>query len=316
MSGGLRLALTAAVVLVIFGWLGWRLVDGNYLEPKKALEQRIVLLTGQVEQFDKGVEDHARVLEALRRLAERTLGGDPETVDHRLRSRLNRIGEEIGLEELSVGTGRVRALQSPARSQFLRGQKALRDEVDVVEVEGWISGEGTFEQALRLAHRIDAEPWLKRVGQFRIQPRRKEDRFAITLRFVTLFLPNQAPPPDVPPAETADSAGFDRYAALLRRNPFRMPSPAPAPPTPPEAVQNPAPWTLWVLTGVASGPGGPEVWLLNPGSGESRRLAVGESLHEVMLVAAAGEAAEFRLHEERFTVAVGQSLGASYTPRQ
>ena len=94
------------------------------------------------------------------------------------------------------------------------------------------------------------------------------------------------------------------------------PPPAPAPPAAPAAVQNPAPWAQWVLTGVASGPGGPEVWLLNPGSGESRRLAVGESLHEVMLVAAAGEAAEFRLHEERFTVAVGQSLGASYPPGQ
>ncbi|MFB3138803.1 MAG: hypothetical protein ACE10B_06255, partial [Phycisphaerales bacterium] len=64
----------------------------------------------------------------------------------------------------------------------------------------------------------------------------------------------------------------------------------------------------WMLTGVASGPDGLEVWLLNPQTGESRRLAVGETLRELVLVGAVGETAEFRRDQQRFTVSVGQRL--------
>lgn len=58
------------------------------------------------------------------------------------------------------------------------------------------------------------------------------------------------------------------------------------------------------------GPDGAEVWLLNRDSGESRRLAVGETLQELVLVAATGEVAEFRLNDEHFTVSVGHRLVA------
>ncbi len=57
---------------------------------------------------------------------------------------------------------------------------------------------------------------------------------------------------------------------------------------------------------MAVGPGGAEVWLLKADSGESRRLGVGETFQGLVLVGAAGEVAEFRLGETRFSVTLGQ----------
>ncbi len=181
-----------------------------------------------------------------------------------------------------------------------------RDEIDFVELEGWISGEATFEAALRLLHRIDAEPWLKHVDQVRLQPKDNGDRFGVTVRLTTLFLPKQVP--SEPMLAAYDSSAFAPYLALTRSNLFRVPpqgKPS-GPPTPAAVVATAQ--DQWTLTGVASGPAGLEVWLLNPQTGESRRLAVGETLRDLVLVGAVGETAEFRRDQQRFTVSVGQRL--------
>lgn len=167
------IAMLMAAALAALGWLGWSSLDGIYLNQRAALKQRIGQLTSNIQRYEAGVEDQTRVAEALGRYADGSMGGDLETVDHQLRSRLNRIGEEIGMAGLTVGTGRARNLQSPAKSQFrLRGQRALRDETDFVEVEAWISGQAEFEQVLQLVHRVREEPWLKRIHQVRLWSRR------------------------------------------------------------------------------------------------------------------------------------------------
>jgi hypothetical protein len=284
------LALVAAMALA---WLGWAPVKATYFN---------------VGRLREAASDHAGVNDSIRDLVDRTLGGDLETVDHRLRSRLNRIGEELGLEALSVGTGRVRRHETPAKSQFKRRgqQQTLRDELDFVEVEAWISGEGSLERVLRLIHRIDAEPWPKRVHQVRVQPKLSAQRFAVQLRFVTLFLPDRDPIQPPLPGEPGD---FSRYAAMAGRNPFIVPPPAPSPaPAPAAAVGPGAGLGQWVLTGVAANRGSVEAWLLNPDSHASRRLVVGESIQEATLLAANGNVAEFQLGDERFRIAVGSRL--------
>jgi len=216
--------ILALVAVMALAWLGWAPVKAKYFNERDELRERIVSLTTDVGRLREAASDHAGVNESIRDSVDRTLGGDLETVDHRLRSRLNRIGEDLGLEALSVGTGRVRRLETPAKSQFKRRgqQQTLRDELDFVEVEAWISGEGSLERVLRLIHRIDAEPWLKRVHQVRVQPKLSAQRFAVQLRFVTLFLPDRAPIQPLPPGEPGD---FSRYAAMAGRNPFIVPPP-------------------------------------------------------------------------------------------
>jgi hypothetical protein len=278
--------ILALVAVMVLAWLGWAPVKATYFNERDELRERIVSLTADVGRLREAASDHVDVIGRIRGLVDRTLGGDLETVDHRLRSRLNRIGEDLGLEALSVGTGRVRRLETPARSQFKRrGQQALRDELDFVEVEAWISGEGSLERVLRLIHRIDAEPWPKRVHQVRVQPKLSAQRFAVQLRFVTLFLPDRDPIQPPPPGEPGD---FSRYAAMAGRNPFIVPPPAAAPAV---AVGPGAGLAQWVLTGVAANRGSVEAWLLNPGSG-----------------AANGNVAEFQLGDQRYRIAVGSRL--------
>ena len=295
------------VVLAGLGWLGWRPVRSMYLGPRVEVEQRRAKLIADVNRYRSGVDDGLRLRTELQAYADRTLGGDLEAVDHELRTRLNRIGEEVGLKKLSVGTGRVRSMETPARNvAALRANKELRDELDFVEVEASVSGVGSLEAAMRLVHRIEAEGWIKRIVQVRLQPRDNGERFVVTIRLVTLYLPGRAP---AGPVETvADLGGFERYQPLVRRNPFRLAAKpvaaAPQPVAPKPAGQH----RKWVLTGVVSGPDGVEVWLLHADSGQSRRLSIGQSIQGVRLVAAAGDTADFEFGEDRFTVPVGRPL--------
>ncbi len=319
--------LVGVALLAVFGWLGLRSFGSLYLEKRRTLKAQVERLDSDLRRFRAAADDHPRVIQAIGGYANRTLGGDRETVDHRLRSRLNRIGEEIGLSAVTVGTGRVKSLQTPARSEFRhRARRALGEEIDAVEVEGWISGQGAFEQALRLIYMIREEPWLKRVTHVRLQPTGGGKRFAVTLRLTTLFLPDREP--QTPPKATGDPAanegtvgvvdvggvggvgGFETYRPLVVRDPFRLPSAAPKPEQKPAqpAPARPPSYSRWVLTGVALGPGGAEVWLLKADSGESRRLGVGETFQGLVLVGASGEVAEFRLGETRFSVSIGQRL--------
>ncbi len=299
MSNTFRI-IALVVILAALAWLGWTPVRSIYLEPRDQFEQRRVKLIAEADRYRAGNDDHLRVRTALQTYVDRTLGGDLETVDHELRTRLNRLGEEVGLGKVSVGTGRVRQMESPARNlKSLRRHRELREELDFVEVEASISGEGPLETVMRLVHRIEAEPWMKRVVQVRLQPRDNGDRFVVTIRLVTLYLPGLTP---ARPLETvADPGGFERYQLLAHRNPFQLAA-KPAPTSPMPAEQQ------WVLTGVVSGPDGVEVWLLHAESGLSQRLTVGQSIEGVRLVSAAGDTAEFKFGEDRFTVPVGRPL--------
>lgn len=309
MSTPLRIVLLAAAA-VAAGWLAWRPIRSWYLEPRAEKIASIASLQKEIKTARGAIAERPRIAEAIGLLAARTLGGDLETVDHRLRSHLSRVGEEIGLKELSVGTGRARALESPAASEFRN--KELRQEIDGIEVEAWISGRGTLEQALRTVHRLESEPWLKRLGQVRLQADDNGASFQVAVRLATLFLPGRTP--QEAGEWTYDPASFATHQPILARDPFtlRPKAAAPAPPAPPRAAGPPAfPYGDWMVTGVALLPGGPEVWLRQARSGETRRLAVGESIGELVLVTAGGDEAEFTRGEARFRAVVGQSLGAA-----
>ena len=218
----------------------------------------------------------------------------------------------------AVGTatsGKYR--ESPAKSVFsgIGPQRTLRDEPDFVELEGWITASGSFEQVLRLIDGIEQESWIKRIDQLKIDPADNGSLFDVTVRLTTLFVPGREP--NEAGAVAATPSDFGRYAALLAANPFRLPPRAPPPPPPPD----PQPMTdrpptvvafgynQWVLTGTAFGPQGSEAWILNAQTRESRRLGAGEGIHDLILVSTNADTAEFRVGQEHFTIRVGQNLG-------
>ena len=296
------------VLLGVVSFGLYRIAQETYFNKKSELVRNIATRESLIAAARAENRKRSKLDNELQGIINRTLGADLETVDHQLRTRLNRIGEEIGISKLTVGTGQARKLESPAHNEFSRRwQPKLRNEIDFVELEGWISGEATFESALRLVHRIDAEPWLKHLDQVRLQPKDNGERFAVAVRLTTLFLPNKVPGEAVLAAY--DASTFDPYLALAQGNLFRVPTePPPTPAAQQATAVAVAPQDQWMLTGVASGPGGLEVWLLNPQTGESQRLAVGETLRDLVLVGAVGETAEFRRDQQRFTVRVGQRL--------
>lgn len=319
--GGLRAVVLVAylVVLVSTFWLSrlggaGRLVGGDDAAAEREAQHRSVL--GEVRTLR---ERKPAVQGELQSLVDRTLGGSLEVVDGALRARLNRLGESEGLKGLVVGTGASSARESPARSSYGRTPelRKLRDEVDFVTLEGWINGEGSVDQVFRLLQRIEAEPWLKRVGTVRLDAVRGDrksggPRLKLSLVLTTIFVPGREPKAQV--ASTWTPKDFATLAPLTKTSLFAMPAPPAPPPTeltaaPPPPPAPPAfPYGDWTLSGVASGPSGPEVWLLNRASNERRVLLPGQALHELVLAEAGGERATFTIAGRSVVVGVGEPM--------
>ncbi len=312
----------AAAIAATMG-IGYLIGAGSLSAERAALEadreKATAALVGMIEESAKRPLQERQI----QGFVDRTLGSDLDSTDSALRSRLNRIGEELRLVDLSVKTDRATVRASPAKSEFqARGsQKAMRDEPDFVELPATMSGEGTIDQVLRLVHRIHAEPWIKRLDGVRLEQAKAGERVRMTLRLTTLFLPGKRSKSDPRPSDAdrvAIEQNFERFRSLVAANPFRVPVPEkPAAPTataqaPPPAVpvQLGFPYDQWLLTGLVDGPTGVEAWVRNPATGERRELQVGQVIGEIAFAGAIGDVAEFTLGQERFGVQVGAALNA------
>ena len=304
-----RLGIPVLVVAVAAGgWIAWRVADQKYFSPAAEMHLTIESLESILATTREGIRRQDSIDRSIDEFVQRTLGRDLESVDHRLRSHLNSVGAETGLVGFSVGTGRSRRLETPARRKFTG---KMRDELDAVELEGWITGQGTLEQVLRLVHRLDTEPWLKRIDQVRLQPKDNGDRFAVTVRLVTLFLPDRAPDDDR--AWAYDPSAFAQYASLIERSPFKVPKTPPTPPPGPTVVKpRPRPpqfpYGQWMVTGVAETDRGPEVWLYNEQTKSSTTLAPGGRLDALEFVGIDGDVAVFELGGKPHRITVGETL--------
>ena len=299
--------IVGVIAAVVVGWLLWRAYDGWYRAPRAELVALRAERQADLDKRLKALDDAPRVEGEIRAWADRSLGGDLETVDHVLRSRLNRLAEIVGVEEASVGTGDASALTTPARSRVPR---SLRDRVDLVALDGWISATGTWPQVVELIDRVDAEPWTKRIEQVRLT-QRPADRFGVTLRLSTMFLPGREP--SAVPEIAYDRSRLDRLADLLAPVRFDLPAPPSDPEPEPEATAGAAepafPWHEWTLSGVAESPAGPEAWLRNTRTGKTRVLIVGDGWRKLVLREVGVDWAEFERDEARLRVPVGGDFG-------
>lgn len=307
--------IAGAVGLIIIPYLGYlvgarKLLSGEHTR----LTSSISTTQSNLRKVDGERGERDRVAERLEGFVNRSLGPDEEHVNHQLRTRLDRLGRELGLGDLRVGTGAVSSRMSPARGREQwrhKARRSYRDEVDFVEHEASISASGSLEQALRLVHRVQSSEWINRIDQVRVRPRRDGDKFEVTVRMTTLFLPGHEP------AERAlaagDPGGFEPFMAIVGADPFHLPKAKPAPPPDTAVATKPPsprrfPYQQWFLTGAVSQGQAEEIWVRNVKSGESRRLVPDTRLHEAVLLAVRGDQAEFRLGDERFIVVVGKSM--------
>lgn len=312
------LIIKGAVAAVAVGLLARTAANSLYFNERTDLLTQIQQRERVLEQFSRERRDLRAMRARLQEIADGSLGGSAEVVDAALRERLNRIVEEIGLASTSVTTGQPVTRGSPAARRM--GRNPARGTADFLEMDGTVTGDGSLEQALRLVHRIEAEPWHKRVNSVSLNPSADGSRVKVSVRLTTMFLPGRQPSPNAGSAVLAsyDAASFDRYARFAAMQPFQVPPPPvrvteapppPPPPTPPAEVKPPPfPYGKWALTAVTESSRGPEAWLLNRESGESVTLALGGKLNEAELLAVRGDQAEFRIGESRFLIAVGTTL--------
>ncbi len=292
-----------AVVAGVGVWLIWSVVDSTFLSPRAALRQDISAAKARVGTWQKAVDDHDRVRHAIESVSTMSLGGTGEEVDHRLRARLNRLCEAVGLQSVTVGTGRMVVRESPAKSKF-RGD--LADEVDLVEVEGWVSGQGTLAQVLELVDRLEVEPWICRVELLRLEAKDNGRRFMTRIDLRTIYLPDATV--EEPVFAEYDSNRRAVVVAAAASNPFSVPQTEMSQPPPAQSPNEQTPSGQWLVTGVVQGSAGTEVWLRHDRTGESVQLVVGDQLGSLMLVAADGEWAEFKENERNFFVQLGTLL--------
>ncbi|MAT81173.1 MAG: hypothetical protein CMJ29_05955 [Phycisphaerae bacterium] len=307
MSSRGRLLIGAVGVLVLL-WILWTVIQSFWLEPVGELQQKLDRLKGTVDQYQDDLDGFDEVQNAVDEYVARTLGGSLEEVDHRFRSRLNRIGESVGLQDLSVGTGRSVALLSPGRNDFKgRTRRALREEVDFVELEGSMSGFTNWKGVLELLDRLKSAAWIKKIDNVRLRASGDGSRLQIAVQLRTIFIPGRSP--EVLP--DADWSG-DRLASLsdlVARSPFMIPVPPPVAkpaPRPAPPVKKPAPG--WRLTGVAGIDGEAEVWISNIQTGRSKRLRVGQRHAGLVLEGIQGDFAAFRAGDSLVSIQVGQML--------
>ncbi|UCD76488.1 MAG: hypothetical protein JSV91_06100 [Phycisphaerales bacterium] len=305
----------ALVALLIACLLLWSGAEAVFFGPRRDLVGQIADAQAAVDKSRNRLDDMPALERQLTSYADRTLGSDKEEVDAHLRQRLNRIAETVKVAGATVGTGSRSSRQSPARRAFPRSASwdALRDEIDLVELDGWISGEGSFAQVMQLVDRIEAEPWLKRIDYLKLDPKDNGERFGFTVRLTTLYLPGRSPAEAAPAAY--DRSRFQRLASLVESNPFRLRPPRPAPPpAAPEAAPSPPPsppefpYEQWVVTGVAQSQAGEEVWLRNSSTGETRILRVGQSIGKAVFASLRGDSAVFRIDDRHFLVQAGRNL--------
>jgi hypothetical protein len=293
-----------ALACLVAVWLTYRTADHMYFTPRRDLLNTVGQVQSRLDRYAQARNDRKRLNSDLQNIVEHTLGGDVETVDHRLRTRLNRLAEHVGLANYSVGTAAPARKQSPVRSEFAR---PLRDEPDFMELPGWIGGQCSFEQALQLIGCLQAEAWIKRIDSLKLDPKDNGNKFDVNVRLTTLFVPGKFPAAELP--QTFALPQLAAYSGFASTNPFRLP-PAPAVAAKASPVSTPQgfAWDQWGLTGVAESAAGPEIWLLNHQTHESRRLLIGEKIDDAVFVAARGDAAEFTIGNDRFAVLVGRSL--------
>jgi hypothetical protein len=331
---GAALALGAALAVAALGVGGYVSGSGRFSADRaKAIKDESTYRAALVEIRDERAR-RGKLDAQLQSFVDRTLGGTAETCDAQLRSRLNRLGEEVGLRDLRVTTGSAASRTSPAKAEFGRSgrDRALRDEVDFIELDASIGGEGSLEQVLRLVHRIEVEPWIKRIDGVKLDAVGEGERVKLSLRLTTLFLPGLDRKLELKVADS-ELAGFARVASLVDANPFRVPKPPAvtavaavdppsnpptvAPVTDPAATEAPPtgfPYDQWLLTGLVSGPTGQEAWLRNSSDNRSAILQPGQSMGGITFLGFTADIADFVAGESKFRVQVGTSLGSRLPP--
>ncbi len=265
----MRLRLAVLGFLILTG-----LLYGAYRSwwsvPVAQARADLAAYRSQLREAGKEITRGRQATKDLEELRARSLGGDEETVDHRVRTQLNRLLESLGVAEATVTTSEPRTVETPARSVMGKAQPSLRerrDEPDFATLEFKIGGEAPVGSVLALLTELRAQTWPCRIEDVRLDPVAGGARLRFSVRCTTMFF--LGPDFGAPEPASASSEALAQFADFAASNPFALP------PRPAEVVQQatakpsrPAspvfPYDRWRLTGIAELAGTMESWWVRP----------------------------------------------------
>jgi len=267
----LIVAATSLVIILVIAWAVSSWITG----PRSRMASKIESMRASVERRRADLDRDVELQRQLQAHIAHTLGGSREEVDSALRSSLFGMLEAGGLSEVWVDLGDGRRIEAPGKRDF-RGaaSKALRDEADFVEIPASVRARGTWSDVVSVLRTLAQQTWAKQVDVIRLAGRGDEDQVDLTVRLRTLFVPDSAPqaPPQPRPVVWP--------VALTAPSPFLLPTidvvtesaggESPSAPSPPG-------WERWLVT-FAGRIGGVDEVHVRDGSGEKRRLLVGQEL--------------------------------------
>ena len=264
----------------------------------------------RLQKADAEVRRGAQAGKALDELRSRSLGGDEETVDHRVRTQLNRLLESLEVSEATVTTSEPRTVETPARSVMGRAQASLRkrrDEPDFATLEFKIGGVAPVGRVLGLLTELRAQTWPCRVEDVRLGPVANGAQLRFAVRCTTMFL--LGPDAGEPAPSNASAEELAQFADFARSNPFALPpspvvavqpsSSKPSRPTPPSF-----PYDKWRLTGIAELAGTMESWWVRP-NGKTVVLREGAGIGKALIAGIDPEAVVLQRADQQLRVEIG-----------
>lgn len=294
--------------LTLVGWRAWWV-------PRTELQERITYLRGGISGLRDGLADEFEVRDRLAQFQTRTLGSDPDVVQHLFRKMLGEIASDSGLGGVVVSDRPFLARTNPAVEARTRELSDFRGSIDAYELEASLVGEGSLESVLGCLAMIESQAWVHRVRGVSLKPLGR-DRSRMELRVeVSTFFAEDLEPDEQPSITPARPEEVSRLAVLAERNLFRPPPPepvapqvvqapkpaAPAPPPPP-------PYGEWQVVGVTTAAEGERVMVRSRKSGQTRTLSPGQSILGLRFEGAKHGGAIFVEGEARLEVLLGWGL--------
>lgn len=315
------LIIATAAAFVLGGWWGWN----TYTARRRALDADIARYRNGLEAREVELADAPRLRKRFDELADISLGANEEEANAVLRRALNEMAAHIGLRRAQVSTSTSRPQVNPATRSRLREfrPREVRERPDFHALSATLTGECSLEQAVRAVALLNAQTWVCRVDGvgLRVVGRERES-VDLSVQITGLFVRGgKSRSTDESSARIwtpIDDGAVDPWRAIVSKNVFREP-PAPPPRQPererpiveaPPAAPPPVVPSLadWRITAVIHAAGGPELWIVNVKSGETRTLAPGTEVLGAIFVTGSGEVARIRIGDDIFEVRLGATL--------
>jgi hypothetical protein len=299
-----------------------------YTAPRDALQAQIDTTRANIASLDKMLNGEFDLHKRAKQIGATTLAVKQDTLEHRFRSGLSRIGEQEGLAGVVVDDGTPTDQLNPLLN--VKGvpttmKSSLRKSPDFQLVRGSLKGTGTLEQVLKAVAVVQAQPWVHRVEGFSIRPQGQgREKFELRLDVATVFAPELVgkTEPEAPQVASVGPAAEPMWRAVVAKNVFKKPSPADGP-RPVEVAHAPAgdapapaqpqvfaPYEDWKLTGIMSGGRGTEAFFTNVKTGAKVTVERGGQVLDAVLIDGSGEQVVVEIGGKRFVLLNGQTLAA------